>query len=372
MQRLFKLFAGLLFGLMFVTTTSFSIGEEATRILQFENPHTPLDFGTVALGTPVTKALTLLNTGNSDLTVYRVRFHDKLEGAYSSDFSESLVVPAGGSAVVNITFTPTEEQPYIGLVYIESDRTNLAQDRSHLIKGMGESTPVETRILQFENPHTPLNFADASICEPTTQVLKLMNTGNSPLTITDIRFHENLEDAYSSDFVPDKIIPAGGFIIVNITFIPTEEKLYRGLVYIESDRTNINQDRSLLLSGNGLSSCVEDSPSDGTRILGFENPHTLFNFNAVPVDTSLTKQLKIMNSGDSALTINQIRFHERLEGSYTTDFIPNEVIPAGSFIMVNITFTPTEEKTYRGLVYVESDRTNLAQDRSLLLQGTGI
>ena len=105
MQKIFKLFAGLLFGLMFVTTTSFSVGEGETRILQFENPHSALDFGTVAVGTSVTKELKLLNIGNSDLTVNQVRFHENLDGMYVSDFGGTLTVPAGGSAIVNITFT---------------------------------------------------------------------------------------------------------------------------------------------------------------------------------------------------------------------------------------------------------------------------
>jgi len=359
MQKIFKLFAGLIFALMFVSTTSFSM---ETRILQFDNPSSPVSFGTVSLGTSVTKELKLLNIGNSDLTVNQVRFHENLEGAYTSDFSGNLVIPAGGFAIVNVTFTPTEEKPYMGLVYVESDRTNTVQDRDHLLTGIGETVVAVTRILQFENPATPLDFGDVSLNTPVTKDLKLMNTGNSPLTINEVRFHENLDGAYVSDFVPNVVIPAGGFTIVHVTFTPTASQPYIGLVYVESDRTNTG-DRSLLLSGNGISPV--------TRILEFEEPSLPFDFGVVALGTPLTKTLKIKNTGNSPLTINQVRFHEKLEGVYTTDFTAPVVIPANGFIMVNIIFNPTMQKIYRGLVYVESDRTNTAQDRSRLLQGAG-
>jgi len=368
MKKIFKLFSGLILALMFITTTSFSIGEGETRILQFENPHTPLDFGTIYLETSVTKELKLLNIGNSDLTVSEIRFHESLEGAYTSDFSGSLVIPAGGSAIVNITFTPTKKQPYMGLVYVESDRTNMVQDRDHLLTGIGDKDIGSTRILQFETPHSPLDFGNVCPNTSITKDLKLMNTGNSPLTINRVRFHENLKGAYVSDFTPNVVIPAGGFTIVHVTFTPTDTQPYIGLVYVESDRTNINQDRSLLLNGNGNTVACTASQ---TKILEFENPHSAFDFGVVPIGTTITKQLKLMNNGNSPLTVNEVRFHERLEGAYTTDFTPNIEIPAGGFAMVNITFAPTAQKIYTGLVYVESDRTNIAQDRSILLLGAG-
>jgi hypothetical protein len=495
MQKLFKLFAGLLVSLMFVSTASFGVGE--TRILQFENPHSALDFEEACIGSSVTKQLKLLNNGNSSLTVTDIRFHDNLDGAYVSDFPGSLVIEANSSVMVNITFTPTAEQPYLGLVYVESDRTNVDQDRSHVLSGTGTTAcPVESKILAFANPHSPLDFGDevcigssvskvltlfnngtapltvtsirfhenlngayvlnsagsfvidangsadvnitftpteavpsiglvyvesdrtnieqdrshllsgtgvdcglgvvapsedtrilafenphsaldfgtASTCTPSTQALTLFNNGNSPLAITDVRFHENLEGAYTSDFPGSLVIEANSSAVVNIDFTPTAEQPYVGLVYVESNRTNTDQDRSHVLSGMGVA-CTDDTgtaDTNGTKILAFESPHTPFNFNDVDVNTSVTLPFKIMNTGTDPLTVNEVRFHSSLEGSVTTDFTPDVVIPASDFILVNLTFTPTAEQTYAGLIYVESDRTNVDQDRSLLLVGTGI
>ena len=493
MQKIFKLFAGLMISLMFISTTSFAIGE--TRILQFENPHATLEFGDTCIGVPVTKELKLLNNGNSSLTVNDIRFHENLDGAYVSDFSGSLVIEANSSAIVNVTFTPTEEQsylglvyvesdrtntnqdrshvlggngtagcgepippvetkilafenphapldfgdevcigssvskvlrvfnngtapltvssirfhenlngayvlnsagsfvidangsvdvnitftptaeqPYIGLVYVESDRTNTDQDRSHLVSGTGKICMVDTRILAFENPHSALAFGNTSTCTPSTQALKIFNNGNSPLAITDVRFHENLEGAYTSDFTGSLVIEANSSAVVNITFTPTAEQPYVGLVYVESNRTNTDQDRSHVLSGMGTDIGCEGSVLpviEDTRILAFESPHTPFNFSDVDVNTSVTLPFKIMNTGTAPLTINEIRFHSSLEGSVTADFTPDAVISAGDSILVDLTFSPTAEQTYVGLIYVESDRTNVNQDRSLLLVGTG-
>jgi len=348
MKYLFKLMSVLVMGLIL----SSSIAQADTRVLAFGNN---LDFGSVNVGESVSKELVLYNRGDSPLTINEIRFHDNISEAYSGSYAG--VIPAGGEQSVTITFTPTFESDFTGLVYVESDRTN-TNDRSQLLSGEGiiDSSVERTRILAFGDN---IDFGDVLIGESVTKELTLYNRGNSPLTIDLVRFHSRLKARFSGEF--SGVIPVGGEQKVSITFTPNETELYQGLVYIESDRTNTN-DRSQLLSGKG----VDLSSVEPTRILTFGGN---LEFGNVPLLESVTKELVLHNEGNSPLTIEQIRFHSRLKGRFIGGF--SGVIPAGGEQRVVITFTPNEEELYQGLVYVESDRTN-TQDRSRLLTGTGV
>ena len=226
-----------------------------TRILEFGDS---LNFGNVNIGESVSKELTLYNRGDSDLTIEKLRFYDKLQGFYSGNFSG--IIPPNGEHNVTITFHPEAGGIYNGLVYIESDRTN-SGDRSRLLSGVGVDSDesVATKILKFgEN----LEFGEVKVGESATKSLTLYNQGNRALHIEKLYFHERLKGKFSGDFTGD--IPAHGEREIAITFSPTEEQSYAGLVYVESDRTN-QGDRSQLISGKGI-------PDDGNSSIDTIKP----------------------------------------------------------------------------------------------------
>ncbi len=344
MFSFFKFITSVVMIMGFISTSTFA----ESRVLRFGSH---LNFNNVNIGESTTRELMLYNDGDSNLTIYGLRFHAKLEGAYSGGFSGVIV--AGGSQSVTITFTPTEEKKYSGLVYVDSDRTN-TNDRSRVLKGMGIETHENTRILEFGSH---LNFGEVNVGESTTRELILYNTGSSALAISGLRFHKGIEGIYSGNF--SGIIPAGSFKSVTITFTPLEEKKYSGLVYVMSNRTN-EGDSSRSLVGTGLESEVK------TKILAFGER---LDFGNVAIGESKTKMLMLHNEGNSDLTISSLNFHAVLEGVYSGNFVGT--IPAGGSESIPITFSPIEEKLYKGLVYVNSDKTN-SGDRSRLLKGVAV
>ena len=236
MERLLKIISILFMGVFL--TTSITLAEDS-RILELGNN---LDFGSVTIGESVTKELTLYNRGNSDLTIEKLRFHNRIVDAFSGNYEG--VIPAGKEQNVTITFTPKAGVDYQGLVYIESDRTN-TNDRSLLLSGVGidENDSVETRILDFY-PRV-IEFIGVN-----TQELTIYNLGNSALTIHELRFHERLKGAFSIDFLGESVIPSGDSIKVEITFTPlVETEYYDGLLYIESDKTD-REDNGCLLTNH--------------------------------------------------------------------------------------------------------------------------
>jgi len=88
-----------------------------------------------------------------------------------------------------------------------------------------------------------LAFREVNVGESATETLTLYNRGNSDLTIEKLRFHNNLQGAFSGDF--SGVISANGEQNITITFNLTTATSYAGLVYIEADK-------SKLLNINGL------------------------------------------------------------------------------------------------------------------------
>ena len=74
-----------------------------------------LNFGEVELGSSITKTLTISNTGNSDFNVSSITN----PSGYSSGFSGTI--SPDGSEDITITFTPTTEGNYDGLIVVNSD-----------------------------------------------------------------------------------------------------------------------------------------------------------------------------------------------------------------------------------------------------------
>ena len=214
-----------------------------TRILKLSSH---MNFGSVKIGEEENRTLTIFNKGNSDLHVSKIRFHNRIVGIYTGSFSGTI--PPNGEQKVIITFRAQAGLVYSGLVYVESDKTNDG-DRSRVVKAIGVAIDniVPTRILELGNN---LNFGSVNINTTETRTLSIRNKGNTNLNVSGISFHNKLQGAFSGNF--SGIIPPDREKNVTISFIPMMGIPYNGLFYVNSDRTNIEVDRSRLLMGKGL------------------------------------------------------------------------------------------------------------------------
>lgn len=227
-----------------------TMGLSADKILD-RGPH--LHFGSVDANgtTSVTRDLNLTNNGSEDLTITEIRFHEYGLGAYTTTGWNSGVIAPGASQLVPIKFDPDENEgtrDYHIAVYIESDKTN-AGDRDRILFGEGTfiSSLDCTRVLAF-GEH--LVFGDTTVGSSQVKTLTIKNNGSCDLTVTDLTYHERIEDVYSGYWTG--VIPAYSSQDVNITYTPLELGIDSGLLYIESDRTNMSAERSRALIGMGI------------------------------------------------------------------------------------------------------------------------
>ncbi|HSO01154.1 MAG TPA: choice-of-anchor D domain-containing protein, partial [Gaiellaceae bacterium] len=79
-----------------------------------------LDFGTAAIGSPVTLTLELANLGTADLTVTELTLVGA-PGPFSLPAGSPLTIAPGGSASISIAFAPTKAGSYPGRLLVATD-----------------------------------------------------------------------------------------------------------------------------------------------------------------------------------------------------------------------------------------------------------
>jgi len=104
-------------------------GVPPTRILSLAGG---LAFGTVTMGATGTALLSIMNSGDSALTISSIEYPSGFTGNWSRG-----VIPPGDTQVVLVTFTPTEAIVYEGTIAVVADQTSGAS--SVAVSGTGTS-----------------------------------------------------------------------------------------------------------------------------------------------------------------------------------------------------------------------------------------
>ncbi|MFO7867896.1 MAG: leucine-rich repeat protein [Bacteroidales bacterium] len=208
-----------------------------------------LSFEDVEVNSHESKVLTINNEGNSPFTISNIVLPD----GYSADWTNGEIL-ADNSQTVTITFSPTEEKNYSGMIKVISDATN----GNDSIEVVGTYSPELISIISLSET---LIFEDIEVNSHKSKALSINNEGNSPFTVSNIV----LPDGYSADWTNGEIL-ADNSQTVTITFSPTEEKKYSGMIKVISDATNGND--SIEVSGMSTitTSIYNTSASDNLHI----------------------------------------------------------------------------------------------------------
>lgn len=138
-----------------------------------------LDFGEIPTGSTSTLNLQVTNTGTEPETITSV---DAPGGAFSASGlpSAGTVVPAGGSFVLSVTYTPTTDQVDSDALVISSSGSGGA---THTL-----SVPVTATAItgqgHLEFSTSSLDFGQVPIGSSTSLSFTITNTGNIPVTVT--------------------------------------------------------------------------------------------------------------------------------------------------------------------------------------------
>lgn len=192
-----------------------------------------------------------------------------------------------------------------------------------------------TRIISLSGD---MSFGAAPVFIPPGTIAKqltIANAGNSALTVSSLVYPAGFSGDWSGG-----IIAAGASQVVNVTFFPTEAKPYGGMIIAESNST----------SGSGSIACSGTGVPLVNRVIELSGD---LNFGLVNAGSSAQRVLTIYNTGSWPLLVGGINYPTGFFGDWF-----GGTIAAGESQVVNVTFFPTEARSYTGSLVVNSDATS--------------
>src|SRR5439155_675306 len=155
---------------------------------------------------------------------------------------------------------------------------------------------------------------DLMVGDSSSLFLTITNSGNNPLTFTNIE----VPTGFSVNITSGVIAP-GVTTNVTVTFSPVDGIAYSGSVIVDSDATSGGN--NVIADGNGVAL---------TRIISLSSD---LDFGTIFVGSSAQLTLTVTNSGNSALTFTNVE----VPAGYSVD-ITNGVIAVGGTTNINVTF----------------------------------
>jgi hypothetical protein len=200
-----------------------------------------LSFGNDVVGTTLSQALIVKNTGTATLTITQVTETGSALFTVSG-FTLPLNVNAGQQTTITVTFLPTSTGAVSGSISIASNASNAAPPVT--LSGTGIAAILTLGI----NPAAGLSFGNVTTgTSSAAQNLTITNTGNSNVTISQI----NLTGAgYSmtGGGAPVTLTPTQSITLV-VQFSPTTVGSLPGSITVTSNATG--SPATIPLSGTG-------------------------------------------------------------------------------------------------------------------------
>jgi len=347
-----------------------------------------LAFGDVQTGQDYQRDFTITNTGNSTLNVFAIEYpfgfsgespsiiplEDGSGGESPQPIGEEepvlgmIAIDPGNSVTIQVNFRANNVANYSGNIVVSSNKTS----GNASISASGRGVP--SRIISIAGD---LNFGTKDVGSTTSKFLTITNQGNSNLNISDISFPNGYEGGFWSLGSPtpsgDEPVlieegeinePVGSNTLSNsITLSPGESEQLR-VEFKPLAPTNYNGNLSLISNAtSGTNSIATTGAGRKTRIVRLTGN---LSFGEVTPNTSVTRNLRIYNDGNSTLTVNSISSPGGFSGSWSG------TIAAGSYKNVTMTFRPTTSgANYSGKVTVHSNKTSGTHTRNISGQGLG-
>ncbi len=288
---------------------------------------TKLDFLSVAKGESEIRSILIRNVGMSPVSSVEAQF----TGSHGSYFSlvDSL---------------PQVIEPFESMeIHIQYRPEDIGNHEADIIITLGNSIPSQYVIRL--NGHAYLNNArleridhslvfNAIVSQPQSKVLRVMNSGYSALTISDISFTGEHASIFSSSAAPPIIIQPGIVYSLSITCSPTDTGTFHASVEIGSNSI-YNP-----VMATPLTAIASFSPS-----VGYSVSRDTIDFGEAPIDQSLEEHFNIQNTGTAALRILSQRFLGRDSSFFSLTDYQSE-ISTGRTATFTVVFQPQEAKQF--------------------------
>ena len=282
------------------------------------------------------QSVLLRNMGSAALTISSL--------TASGDFAESdncgTNVPAAGSCMLSVNFTPTTVGQRTGSIVIQDD----AGRSPHVVNLSGSGSGPLAALTPSR-----LTFSSQSVgTSSSPHTVTLTNGGNTALSISGIQ----IAGDYAQTNNCPASLAAGSTCTINVTFTPTTSGTRTGTVTISDSALGSPQIAGLTGTGSVVAAAAVTPTS--------------LTFPSQSVGTSSAAQIvTVASTGNTALSIIGIQ----IAGDYKQTNNCPASLAAGSTCTINVTFTPTTSGTRTGTITISDSASGSPQTVSLT--GTG-
>lgn len=222
-----------------------------------------ISFGSVPVGSTISQAVLLKNTGEASLTLTSWTLSGTGFRVSGLAIPLSLTLAAGQSVSLSITYSPTTTSSVTGRLTLDSTATNTA-----LAIALSGTGVTATRSIALST--SSLNFGNEMVGDSSTLAVAVKNTGNSTVTVSGVNVSGT---GYStSSGLAGATIAAGQTAELNVVFAPKATGSVSGTVSISSNATN--SPSKVSVAGTGVSSTAHSvalswGASSSSNIVGY-------------------------------------------------------------------------------------------------------
>lgn len=303
-------------------------------------------FGSVVVGSSQPTAVTLSNTGGSDLSVNQATLSGA--GFTMGNLGLPLTLHPGDSTQVTITFAPPDSGSFSGSVTFATTSDQVPGTVVLNFSGSGTALAQGTLTPSL----TSLAFGSVEVSDHSDLSETLTNTGGSAVTISQATA-SGAGFSVSGLSLP-VTVAVNKSVTFTVTFAPANAGAASGNVSIVSDASDANL--SIPLSGTGVAAgALASNPS---------------SFSFGNVQDGNTKQLSgsLTNTGQTSLTITAADASG--PGFSLNGLTLPLTLTAGQSTPFTVLFNPTVSGAASGNVSITSDGSN--PKLNIPLSGTGV
>ena len=302
-----------------------------------------LDFGNISLNTASAQTLTLTSSGNAALTVNSVAFTGAGFAISGATFPATL--NPGESLPLQLSFDPTVMGAAIGTITISS---NSASESTSTVNLTGTGMAAQLALSA-----ATLDFGDVNLNTTSANNLSLTSSGNTPLTVNAVTLTGATFSISGANF-PATLNP-GQSLTLQVSFDPTAAGDATGIMSIASNSVSGSKS-TVNLRGSGKSPQLTVNASS-------------LDFGNVNLNTTATKALTLISSGNTALTVNAVAVSGAGFAISGSTF-PAKLNP-GQSLTLQASFDPTVAGAATGNVTISSN-SSTGKTSTISLTGTGM
>ncbi len=301
-------------------------------------------FGTVSVGSEVTKTVQLANAGTAGVTISGMTVSGT--GVSVTGLAVPANLGAGQDANLTITYKPNAAGTLSGKVSIASN----ASDPSVVVDLSGTATTAASSTLTA----TPssITFGNVVLGSESSQTIRLANSGTASVTVSSLAPSVSTV-SISGITVPLTLAP-GATANFTAAFKPTAASSVSGAITVKSNATDPSM--PIDLTGTGQSALVQLTVSP-----------TSVSFGSAAVGTANSKQVIVKNTGNTNASISSVAVAGTgfsLSGSSTS-----VVLDPGQSITYTVNFDPKSAASDTGALTVASNASG--SPMNVVLSGTG-